>query len=194
MVAYNMSGWRDFARLVKRAPKSDIVVLVVTFLLTIFFDLVVAIEVGIAIAVLLFMKRMADVSEVRGWEYVDDEDEDLNDPEQIGLRMVPKDTLVYEINGPMFFGAADAFLDIIPTKETKKIILRMRSVPAMDASGLHILSSVYERCQERGITLIFSHVNEQPLHSMEKSGLYEKVGKDNFCGTIDDALLRGSQI
>lgn len=113
MVAYNMSGWRDCINLVKKSPKSDILVFATTFFLTVIFDLVVAIEVGIVLAAILFMKRMADVTNVEGWTYIDEEEENTQDPDQIGLKVVPKDTLVYEINGPMFFGAADKFIEVV---------------------------------------------------------------------------------
>lgn len=195
MVAYNMSGWKEFARLCKRAPKSDIIVLALTFLLTIFFDLVVAIEIGMVTAALLFMKRMSEVSNIEGWKYIDEEeiDEDT-DPDRIGLRLVPKDTLVYEISGPMFFAAADTFMGIATTKGTKKIILRMRSVPAMDVSALQTLVEVYENCKHKGITLIFSHVQPQPLNVMEKAGFVERIGKEHFCGNIDEALAHAEEI
>ncbi len=183
-VAYNMSGWREFVSLVKRAPKSDNIVMIVTFVLTVFFDLVVAIEIGMVVAALLFLKRMSEVSHIEGWKYIDEE----NDPESIGLKVVPKDTLVYEIIGPMFFAAADAFLEIAPNKGTKKIILRMRSVPAMDVSAINTLVDVYKKCSHKGITLVFSHVQKQPYDAMEKAGLVDMVGKDNFRANIDDAL------
>ena len=96
--------------------------------------------------------------------------------------------MVYEISGPMFFAAADAFMDIAPTKDTKKVILRMRSVPAIDVSAMHSLVEVYEQCKKKGITLVFSHVQEQPYRAMEKAGLVEKVGKEHFCKNIDAAL------
>ena len=124
MVAYNMCGWREFVNLVKTAPKSDVLVLLVTFVLTVVFDLVVAIEVGLILAAIMFLKRMSDVAEVRSWEYVDQE--------QDGLTVVPKGTLVYELEGPMFFAAADKFMQVSVDKNTKVVILRMRSVPAMD--------------------------------------------------------------
>jgi len=195
MVAYNMSGWREFAKLCKRAPKSDIIVLVLTFLLTVFFDLVVAIEFGMVAAALLFMKRMSEVAGIHGWEYVDEEEVDEeDDPEHIGLRVVPKDTLVYEINGPMFFAAADTFMGVVPTAETKKIILRMRSVPAMDVSALNTLTELFQKCKKKGIVLIISHVQQQPYAAMEKAGFAEKVGKENFCSNIDAALERAKKI
>ena len=185
MVAYNMCGWRTFVHLCKTSPKSDIFVLVMTFGLTVVFDLVMAIEFGMLAACVLFMKRMSDEAEVRGWKYFDDD----NDPDAIDLRSVPQQVRVYEISGPMFFAAADAFMDIAPTKDTKKVILRMRSVPAIDVSAMHSLVAVYEQCKKKGITLVFSHVQEQPYHAMEKAGLIEKVGKEHFCKNIDAALL-----
>ena len=108
MVAYNMSEWRHFVHLCKTAPKSDIFVLVLTFVLTVMFDLVVAISVGIVLAAMLFMKRMSEVTEIAGWKYIDDE----NDPDLIDLKVVPNNTTVYDISGPLFFGAADKILDI----------------------------------------------------------------------------------
>ncbi len=190
MVAYNMSEWREFVDLCKTAPKSDIIVLVLTFALTVIFDLVVAIEVGVVLAALLFMKRMSDVTEVQGWKYVDEAD----DPMSINLRKVPKNTLVYEISGPMFFAAADKFLRINISPETNTVILRMRSVPALDATALHNMQKFYERCKKNNITLILSHVVEQPYHAMEKAGFVELVGKENFCKNIDAALERAESL
>ena len=190
MVAYNMSEWREFVDLCKTAPKSDIIVLVLTFALTVIFDLVVAIEVGVVLAALLFMKRMSDVTEVQGWKYVDEAD----DPMSINLRKVPKNTLVYEISGPMFFAAADKFLRINISPETNTVSLRMRSVPALDATALHNMQKFYERCKKNNITLILSHVVEQPYHAMEKAGFVELVGKENFCKNIDAALERAESL
>lgn len=190
MVAYNMSEWREFVDLCKTAPKSDIIVLVLTFALTVIFDLVVAIEVGVVLAALLFMKRMSDVTEVQGWKYVDEAD----DPMSINLRKVPKNTLVYEISGPMFFAAADKFLKINISPETNAVILRMRSVPALDATALHNMQKFYENCKKSNITLILSHVVDQPYHAMEKAGFVELVGKENFCKNIDAALERAESL
>lgn len=194
MVAYNMSGWRECIRLAKNAPKSDILVFALTLLLTVVFDLVVAIEVGMVVAAVLFMKRMADTTELHGWKYVD-EIENRNDPDNIKLRQVPKGTLVYEIEGPMFFGAADKFLDIAAsTHHTKVIILRMRGVPAMDVTALHTLRGVYATCKKKNITLIFSHTQEQPLSMMQKAKFYDEVGSENFRENIDAALDRANDI
>lgn len=193
MVAYNMSEWKQFAELLKVSPKSDILVLVATFVLTVAFDLVVAIEVGILMAAILFMKRMSDVSDVQSWKYIDEEEleEDLSDLGNIRLRRVPKHTLVYEINGPMFFGATDKFMKIsLEDSRIRVIILRMRSVPAMDVNALHSLSTVIKACKKRHITVLLSHVQEQPLHMMQKAGFDKKIGEENFCENIDKALER----
>lgn len=184
MVAYNMCGWRKFVHLCKTSPKSDILVLVLTFVLTVLFDLVVAIEVGILMAAILFMKRMSEVTDVSGWKTVDDED----DPDSLTLRTVPKNTYVYEISGPLFFGAADKILAITLDEKTRCLILRMRSVTAIDATAMHNLEEMEAECEKKKIRLILSHVNEQPMHVMEKAGFVEKVGKENFCRHIDDAL------
>lgn len=192
MVAYNMSEWREFVNLLKKSPKSDILVLVATFSLTVIFDLVVAIEAGILMAAILFVKRMADVADVQKWSDYDEDlnDDDLNDPDNIRKKKVPKNTLVYEINGPMFFGAADKFMDISLDSHIKVVILRMRSVPAMDVNALHALNNVMKSCKKKHITLILSHVQEQPMKMMQKAGFDQSVGEDNFCDNIDRALER----
>ena len=190
MVAYNMCGWRAFVNLCKSSPKSDIIVLVTTFVLTVVFDLVVAIEVGILLAAILFMKRMSDVTEVEGWKYVDDED----DPDSISLRVVPEHTLVYEISGPMFFAAADKILKISVKEDTKCLILRMRSVNAIDATAMHSLEQLYDSYEKKNIQIILSHVNEQPKSVMDKAGFTKKVGSDNFCSHIDGALERAKKV
>ncbi len=190
MVAYNMCGWKEFVYLIKTSPKSDIAVLVVTFVLTVVFDLVVAIEVGIVFAAILFMKRMSDVTQVEGWKYI----EDANDPDAIELRQVPKGTLVYEISGPMFFAAADKLLKISVPESTKSLIIRMRSVNAIDATAMHNLEQLFEKCKKKNVQMILSHVNEQPMQVMQKAGFYEAVGSENFCAHIDDALKRAEDL
>jgi len=190
MVAYNMSEWRHFVHLCKTAPKSDIIVLVLTFVLTVVFDLVVAIGVGIVLAAMLFMKRMSEVTDVEGWRYIDDE----NDPDSITLREVPKNTVVYEISGPLFFGAADKILNIKLKEKYSVLILRMRSVSALDATAMHFMEQFYEKCQKKNITLILSHVNEQPMHTMKKAGFDTLIGEENFCVHIDDALKRAAEL
>ncbi len=189
MVAYNMSEWRKFVSLVKTAPKSDSFVLILTFLLTVIFDLVVAIELGIVITVFLFMKRMADVTNVSEWVYPAD-----NEATKKNLKKVPKNTKVFEITGPMFFAAADKLLSVTGHSSHDIIILRMRSVPAMDASALNSLNSVYHACEKTNTTLIFSHVNPQPMSVMKKAGFDKLVGKENFCANIDEALKRAEKL
>ncbi len=189
-VAYNMSGWRRFVKLIKSSPKSDITVLLITFVLTVVFDLVVAIEVGVLLAAVLFMHRMSEVTRVEGWKDVDPE----NDPDSIDLRVLPKDTIVYEISGPMFFATAGKILQISPKEGTKALVLRMRSVSAIDATAMRNLELLYEDCQNRGVQLIMSHVNEQPMKVIHKAGFDQKLGADNFCPHIDDALARAQSI
>lgn len=189
MVAYNMCGWREFVNLCKTAPKSDILVLVLTFVLTVVFDLVVAIEVGLILTCILFMKRMSDVTEVSGWKYVEPED----DPEGTMMN-VPKNTVVYEITGPMFFGAADKLLKIAVQDNAKCLILRMRSVNAIDSTAMRNFERLYKECQKKKVTLIFSHVNSQPMSIMHKAGFYEEVGADNFCAHINDAMKRAQDL
>jgi SulP family sulfate permease len=194
MVAYNMSGWREFCKLIKRSPKSDVLVLLVTFVLTVVFDLVKAIEVGIVLAALLFLKRMADVTAVKSWKYIGEDIDEENDPDKISLKVVPKHTLVYEIIGPMFFAAADKFMEISADPGIKVVIIRMRGVPAMDVTALRSLENIYNLCKKRGITMLLSHVQEQPKSMMEKAGFAEQIGEENFCANIDAALERAEQI
>lgn len=195
MVAYNMSGWRTFAHMLKKAPKSDIAVLVITLVLTVFFDLVVAIEFGMVLAAFLFLKRMSDVAAVRQWVDKDSLD-DTELSENTDLKYVPSNTVVYEIFGSLFFGAANDFLNFTHEEGKNKnvLILRMRNVPAMDISGLEALEETLEICQKRGMTLILSHVNKQPYHVMEKAGFVEKVGQENLCKNIDASLKRAATL
>lgn len=188
-VAYNMSGWRTVIKVAKHSPKSDVAVLAATFLLTVVFDLVVAIAVGLSLACLLFMKRMADVAVVKEWEYV----EDTGDG-QGRLKPVPSHVMVYEISGPMFFGAADKIPHIERNTGRHVLILRMRSVPAMDITALNSLQRLCEECKDKGIQVIFSHVNDQPMSVFRKSGLYEQIGPEGFAPNIDAALARASEL
>ena len=189
-VAYNMSGWRRFVKLLKISPKSDIMVLVITFALTVIFDLVVAIEVGVLLAAVLFMRRMSEVTQVEGWKDFDPE----NDPDSIDLRVLPKDTIVYEINGPMFFATAGKVLQITPKEGTRVLVLRMRSVSTIDATAMRNLEILYDDCKARGVQLVMSHVNEQPMKVIQKAGFDKMLGEENFCPHIDDALARAQAI
>ena len=188
-VAYNMSGWRTVIKVVNHSPKSDVAVLVVTFFLTVVFDLVVAIAVGLSLACLLFMKRMADVAAVKEWEYVEDSGD-----EQGRLKKVPAYVMVYEFTGPLFFGAADKIPHIERNTGRNVLILRMRSVPAMDITALNSLRRLYEECGSKDIRVLFSHVNEQPMTVFQKSGLYDLVGADSFVPNIDAALDRAVEL
>lgn len=200
MVAYNMSEWRIFVSLLKNSPKSDILVMTVTFILTVAFDLVVAIEAGILLAAILFMKRMADVTKVESWKYINEEScgesaqDGIFDTDQNRFKRVPKNTLVYEVNGPMFFGAADKFMNISPADDIDVVILRMRSVPAMDVTALHALEEISKKCRQHQITLILSHVQNQPLNMMKKAGFTARIGRENFCDNIDAALERAAEL
>ena len=135
-------------------------------------------------AAVLFMKRMSDESTVTGWKYIDSE----NDPDSIDLKAVPKDVRVYEISGPLFFGAADKIADITLKDYTRSLILRMRSVPSLDITALNALEALHKKCGENGVRLILSHVNPQPLKVMKKSGFFDAVGSENFCEHINGAL------
>lgn len=192
IVAYNMSEVKKFATICKISPKSDIFILILTFVLTVVFDLVVAIAVGIVLAAILFMKRMADETQITGWKYIDDE---ATDADNISLKQVPKNTLVYEISGPMFFGVSNKMLNVLLDIEGKNaVILRMRGVPALDATALNSLDEIYTKMKKNNVTLILSHVNEQPMSVLRKSGFDEKVGLENICPNIDSALERAEML
>lgn len=190
VVAYNMCQWRTFVHLIRTAPKSDIIVLLTTFILTVVFDLVVAIEIGMVLACLLFIKRMSEETHVDSWTYVDDDTPDVDEH----LRRLPLQIRVYEITGPLFFGAADAIEHIVVKDFTTCLILRMRSVPALDSTALNALQNLTKVCESKGITLVFSHVNEQPMKVMVKSGFVDLVGKENFCPNIRAALDHAEKI
>lgn len=186
VVAANMADWTSFFRLCRTAPKSDVIVLIATFLLTVFFDLVVAIEIGVVLAAMLFMKRMAETADVKAWKY--SEQPDVTPGESEKLLDVPRSIRVFEISGPLFFAAADQLLAINSKQYTKVIVIRMRSVPAIDASAMKSLRELADRAKKKNITLVFSHVNEQPMSVMKKDGFVEYVGAENFRENIVDAL------
>ena len=219
MVAYNMCQWRTFARLAKTAPKSDIAVLVITFFLTVVFDLVVAIEVGMVLSCLLFMKRMSDEMGVRSWLHVEEVEEQKREEEEASrgakktmsveeaqlkaaaeeinpakLRQIPMELAVYELTGPLFFGAADRINQIEVNEVTRCLILRMRAVPAADSTAMNSMTALCERCKKNGVTLILSHVNEQPMRAMEKAGFVDLVGRENFCRIIEEALDHADKV
>lgn len=184
MVAYNMSEWKRFVKICKTAPKSDILVLVATFILTVVFDLVVAIEVGMILSLILFMKRMSDVAKIRTWSHNAGEDT----PDSDRLKAIPAHTEVIEFDGPMFFASSEKFNSIPINEGVTTVILRMRNVPALDITAMRALNEIHSTCNGKGLTLILSHVNEQPLSVMKKSGFYDRVGAECFLPDIDEAL------
>lgn len=193
VVAFHMSEWRTFVSEF-RAPKSDVAVLLATFLLTVLVDLTVAIEVGMVLAAFLFMRRMAEVTNIKvlTHEFEDPTDDFEHDPNAVRRRVVPEGVQVYEITGPFFFGAAEMFKDRVSriAGKPKVLILRMRHVPAIDSTGLHALRDVVRRSEREGSLVILSDVHAQPVVALERSGMYDELGEANIHGNIDDALNR----
>lgn len=195
IVAYNMSEWREFTALFK-APKSDIIVLLVTFVITVLVDLVVAIEIGMVLAAFLFMKRMADVADVQiaDFDAGEETDNDLNEilPYYDNSKFNNlKGIQVYKINGPFFFGATDKFLDAVNELgyKTNYLIIDMQSVPAIDASALHAFKRLIKTCKKRNIVILISGINQQPLNSLKKSDFHKMIGgPDHFFDRTEDAL------
>ncbi|HEY8368613.1 MAG TPA: SulP family inorganic anion transporter, partial [Thermodesulfobacteriota bacterium] len=197
VVSYNMSEWRSFRALL-RGPRSDVAVLLATFGLTVLVDLTVAVAVGMVLSAFLFMKRMADVTDIHAITKEFREADDLNgaDPMSIAKRTVPKGVEVYEVNGPFFFGVADRVKDILSVIDTppRVFILRMRNVPVMDATGMNALMDLHAKCVRQGTTLILSGIHAQPLVALEKSGNVERIGRENLAADIDAALARARDI
>jgi SulP family sulfate permease len=195
MVAYNMSEWQSFVSIFK-SPKSDIAVLLTTFFLTVIFDLTIAIEIGMVLAVLLFMKRMAEVSNVSVITRELEDEVEEKDPNAIDRKLIPDGVEVFEINGPFFFGAAKKFKDqmAIVEKPPKVRIIRMRNVPAIDATGLQTLKDFYTDAKKHKIHLILSGVHTQPLFAMTQAGTLDLFGEENILGNVDDALDRAREI
>jgi SulP family sulfate permease len=199
IVAWNMSEVDHF-RTLMRAPGSDIVVLLTTFGLTVLTDLTVAVGVGMVLAALLFMKRMSDVTNVAGIrQELEDTDAPLNDagdPNALETRDVPADVEVYEINGPFFFGIADRLKDTLRGLERppRAFILRMRRVPAIDATGMHALEEFYLKCKRQGTRLLLAGVHAQPMFALARYGLTDRIGEENLFESIDDALNAARQM
>jgi SulP family sulfate permease len=204
VVSYHMSEWRSFASLL-RAPRSDLVVLLLTFVLTIFVDLTVAVQVGIVVASLLFMKRMADLTNVEGiTEQLRDRDEDPSEiarlgphrRRSIGGRDIPPGVEIYAVDGPFFFGAADKLRDVMSEIATppKVFILRMRNVPAIDATGMHALEQVARRIQSQGTTMILCELGQGPLRTLVRARKLTLFGRENLAKDMDVALDRARQI
>lgn len=189
IVSYNMSGWRVFKGLLKN-PKSDVTVLLITFFLTVIFDLTVAIEVGLVIACVLFMKRVMETTQIS----VITDEIDPNNESDLEVHeehlIIPNGVEVYEINGPYFFGIATKFEEIMARlgDRPKIRIIRMRKVPFIDSTGIHNLTTLCEMSQKENIHIILSGVNEQVHAVLEKSGFYQLLGKENICSNINEAL------
>lgn len=189
IVSYNMSGWRVFKGLLKN-PKADVVVLLITFFLTVIFDLTVAIEVGLVIACVLFMKRVMETTQIS----VITDEIDPNKESDLEVHeehlIIPKGVEVYEINGPYFFGIATKFEEVMAElgDRPKIRIIRMRKVPFIDSTGIHNLATLCRMSQKENIHVILSGVNEQVHAVLEKSGFYELLGKENICSNINEAL------
>jgi len=198
-VAWNMSELDHFKSIL-RAPRADMVVLLTTFLLTVLTDLTKGVGVGMVLASMLFMKRMTEVTNVGVLrdeiEETGDEFPDQSDPNSIAARDVPVGVEVFEINGPFFFGVADRIKDTLRGMERppKVFVLRMRRVPAMDATGMHALDEFHDKCHKQGTRLLLSGVHAQPMFAMAKYGLLDKFGEENMFGNIDDALNRAREI
>jgi len=192
VVAYRMSEWRLMLR-VFRSTKSDTIVMLSTFFLTVLVDLTVAIQVGVVLAALLFIKRMAEVTQTRTFdEMLSEEDEE----DSIRGRRIPNGVVVFEVNGPFFFAAADKFKSMLTMvrKKPKVIILRLRHVMALDATGLHALEDVYEKTRRDGTVLMLTGVHMQPLVVMKQSGFADKVGADYMTTSLDEALRRAEAL
>ncbi len=198
IVSYNMSGWRSFASIMKN-PKSDVIVLVVTFLLTVIFDLTIAIEVGLICACLLFMRRMAETTDVKVISDEIDPEEEQSDFQMGNLEhlTIPEGVEVYEINGPYFFGAGNKFEDLMATmghKRPKVRIIRMRKVPFVDSTGIHNLTNLCAMSQKEGIQVVLSGVNPKVQAVLHKSGFDQMLGKENICSHINIALERANSL
>ncbi len=195
VVSWNMSEHRVFRRLLK-SPRSDVVVLLTTFTLTVLFDLSIAIEVGMLLSVILFMQRMANLTNIGSVTGELRDQEEDEDPNAIVHRRIPDGVEVFEISGPFFFGAASKFRDAmhIVGKAPAIRIIRMRKVRSIDATGLNMMQELLEDCRKSGSALILSGVHAQPLFAMQQFGLADSIGEENIFGNIDDALDRSRQL
>ncbi|MEN9308234.1 MAG: hypothetical protein RL173_2166 [Fibrobacterota bacterium] len=190
VVAYNMSEWRTFAKVFK-APKSDLLVLLLTFTLTVVVDLTVAIQVGVAAGAILFIRRMAEVAQANViTDTLSEDDDEVADPMNVSARQIPSGVVVYEVFGSFFFGTVEKFKSTLSELERppKVLIIRMRVVLSMDSSGLHFLEDLIERCRKEKIRLILSGVHAQPTVAIARAGLLEELGDDAFASNIDQAL------
>ncbi|HEX5036854.1 MAG TPA: SulP family inorganic anion transporter [bacterium] len=197
-VCYNMAEWRAFRTLLK-APRGDVAVLLVTFLLTVFVDVTVGVEVGVFMAFALFVRRMSRAStirEVTGDGNGVDEDTLRSDKDSVSRRKIPEGVSVYEAEGALFFGVAELLRDSLDLGQAppKVLILRIRHVLALDATGLRALRDLLEKCRKSGTHLILSGIHAQPMIAFEQSGFLEEMGEENVVGTIDEALARAKAL
>lgn len=194
IVSYGMSGWRSFLALMKN-PKSDVTVLLITFFLTIIFDLTVAIEVGLIIACLLFMKRVSEITDVKAVTDEINEESDMIKDNAEHLT-IPEGVEVYEINGPYFFGAGNKFEEVMAAfgDRPKVRIIRMRKVPFVDSTGIHNLTNLCEMSHNEGIEVVLSGVCEKVHKQLEKARFYDILGNKNICSHINLALERANEI
>jgi SulP family sulfate permease len=195
VVSYHMSEWRAFAHLFK-TPKSDVAVLLTTFLLTVVIDLTVAVQVGVVLAAFLFIKRMADATNVGAITQDMSDAPDgtmIGDADGVARRRIPEGVEVYEINGPFFFGAADKIKDVLHfvTKKPRVFVLRMRNVPVIDASGIRVLDDLFRSFSHQGIRFVIAGIQAQPLGALERAGKLDEYGRKNFVATLDQALAVG---
>ena len=195
IVSYNMSGWRTFKALLKN-PKSDVTVLLITFFLTIIFDLTIAIEVGLIIACVLFMKRVMETTKISVITNEIDPNSELDIAVHEEHLSIPKGVEVYEINGPYFFGIATQFEEVMAQLGDRPAvrIIRMRKVPFIDSTGIHNLSNLCRMSQKEKTTIVLSGVNEKVHNVLRKSGFYELLGEENICPNINVALERAKEI
>lgn len=193
LVAYNMSNWREFVYMAKCAPKSDFTVLIVTFVTGVVFDLLTAVEVGVFLSAILFLRRMTSVTSIRRWLNLKYDTPYEGQTQE--YREIPKHTLVYEIEGPIFFATVDNLIEQIVWKETTRVVVvRMRSVSTLDITAIRALENLLHMCQSKKVTLVFSHVQKQPYEVMEKAKYVDKVGREHFCPHIDAALVHAEEI
>jgi SulP family sulfate permease len=195
VVAYNMSEWRSFKALL-RNPRSDVIVLLTTFFLTVFLDLTIAIEFGLLMAVILFLKRVSETSTISviDHEINNSEDDEITNAETLNI---PAGVEVYEIDGPFFFGLANKFdeFDHIGTAKRAKVrVIRMRKVPFIDSTGLHNLRNLWNRSAREKIQIVLSGVNDNVYGTLEKSGFANELGKEFICSNIDLALKKASEL
>lgn len=182
VIAFNMADWKRFIHICKTATHAETIILIVTFILTVAFNLITAIAAGLILTAFLFLKEMADSANVRPWTGA-------------GSKVIPDGSAIYELNGPMFFAATDKLLDIESEESgISVIILRASNMTLLDIEAIRNIEKMVDECKKNGVTIIISHIKDQPLRAMQKVGLINKIGSENFCNSIDEAILRAEEI